>query len=1015
MSGQQIGTGVGFIAGFFLPGGPQVWAGIGGLIGGAISPTQIEGPRLTDGMGVTAQDGVPNPWGFGTFSTGVNVINAFDLREIREEDDGKGSGTEQVTYSYTRSFALGVCRAVRNTDGTYSDIAGIIRVTHNGKDVYNALPDATSEQRANNEKFLEEFTIYLGGETQLPDPTLEAYLGAGNASAYRGQVYIVGTDIDQTDARGAMGTWEVVVAMQGESQGTQWVTVGAAPSLVYMQPSDGITWMEEPYTQFGLAARVMALITPEGVARIINYGADTGYITYSDDGGQTATFVEEWPVNGALYEGTFYNNAVWLPCGNQGYATSPDGVNDWVQYAIDAGAGTRTMSGAGNIMVMAGTVQGAGQGVNARYSSTYGSPGSWSGEFLSLISPLTGNGATVEASDSDGEVIVVGGHDHALAWTSNGFSFTQIDSPFVNGGAGGSDTRVIGRIQFGYDKYGEPLWLAVSFRNDGGTEGQTAWAREAAGPWSLLDVGVYGQSLLDLEYGANQFVGTSGNGLIKVLDDIEVGWVNKPNAWPSNAAINSAAALLQPRTVAPGAISLGDILTEVCRRDGLDATDIDVSQQTQEVKGFKVSTETTGEAIIAALMPGYFFDVAEWDDKIRFVNRGGDPVFDLVVDDLVDRDGPIIEETEVQEVELLRKAIVHTMDPDAGYVETPQSWERRAATVAASGEQTLQLPVVMTRNEARQTAHKRIKVAWTEVRRFLFELPYTRPELTPTDCGTITDRSGRQQRIRLEDMVEDSGIIEIREAKLDRQSAYTSNVTGVQHGQRPTTTPQPPGPTFFWAGNLPSLRTSDNVPGMYISATGYQRGWHGASIFLSTDNGASFQRIMEWPNPSRMGVLTADIDQNDEPIQVFMNYGSLSSITDAQMANRANGFAISSADSDGAVSEIGQFQTATVNSSGDYDLTDVVRGALGTTPASHQIGDPFVMLGTTTFLPIDISHAGKTLIFKAVSYGTTLDETPEYPVVFNPLFTSITISSLTTGGDIITVSGDPIRVVTQNA
>lgn len=1012
MSGQQIGTGVGFIAGFFLPGGPQVWAGIGGLIGGAISPTQIEGPRLTDGMGVTAQDGVPNPWGFGTFSTGVNVINAFDLREIREEDDGKGSGTEQVTYSYTRSFALGICRAVRNADGTYSDIAGIIRVTHNGKDVYNALPDATSEQRANNEKFLEEFTIYLGGEDQLPDPTLEAYLGAGNASAYRGQVYIVGTDIDQTEARGAMGTWEVVVAMQGETTGTQWVTVGiysGESGGLRIQPSDGNTWMETPYPQFGLATFVLANST-----RIINYGADGNYITYSDDGGQTATFVTPWPVVSALYKGTWVNEHFWLPTGVEGYATSPDGINDWVQYPITAGAGSRTIAGAGNLMVMAGLTVGPGQGVNTRYSTSAGAPGSWSSSFLGLISPLTGNGATTEASGSDGSIIVVGGHDHAMAWTANGFSFTQITPPFVNSGSGSPSTRYVGRIAAGFDRYGERLWIATSRRNDGGTEGQTAWSRDGV-IWNLLENGVYGANILDLAYGAQQFVAVTGSGTIKVLDDVDVGWVNQPNAWASDSTINSIAALLQPTTIAPGAISLGDIITEVCRRDGLDATDIDVSQLTQEVKGFKVATETTGEAIIAALMPGYFFDVAEWDDKIRFVNRGGAPVFDLVVDDLVDRDGPIIEETEVQEVELLRKAIVHTMDPDAGYVETPQSWERRAATVAASGEQTLQLPVVMTRDEARQTAHKRIKVAWTEVRRFLFELPYTRPELTPTDCGTITDRSGRQQRIRLEDMVEDSGIIEIREAKLDRQSAYTSNVTGVQHGQRPTTTPQPPGPTFFWAGNLPSLRTSDNVPGMYISATGYQRGWHGASIFLSTDNGASFQRIMEWPNPSRMGVLTADIDQNDEPIQVFMNSGSLSSITDAQMANRANGFAISSADSDGAVSEIGQFQTATVNSSGDYDLTDVVRGALGTTPASHQIGDPFVMLGTTTFLPIDISHAGKTLIFKAVSYGTTLDETPEYPVVFNPLFTSITISSLTTGGDIITVSGDPIRVVTQNA
>lgn len=983
MSGQQIGTGIGFIAGFFLPGGPQVWAGIGGLIGGAISPTQIEGPRLTDGMGVTAQDGVPNPWGFGTFSTGVNVINAFDLREIREEDDGKGSGTEQVTYSYTRSFALGICRAVRNSDGTYSDIAGIIRVTHNGKDVYNALPDATSEQRANNEKFLEQFTIYLGGEDQLPDPTLEAYLGAGNASAYRGQVYIVGTDIDQTDARGAMGTWEVVVAMQGETTGTQWVIGGATGSTIKIQQSDGVTFMEAPYTQFAIGSFLIANET-----RMLNYGGDN--LSYSDDGAETMTLVPGWGVTGALYKGLWANGKFWLPCGNQGYATSPDGVNDWIQYPLDVGAGLQVIAGTGSVMIAAGNPQGPTPAVNTRCSTNYGI--SWSSEFSGLKRRGSASSAGTTAGGSDGEIIVLGGETHALAWTANGSTFFQISSPFSDDGTGGNSTRYIGRIVPGYDKYGERLWIATSRRNDGGTHGETAWSRDGKN-WNLLDVGAFGIDILDCDYGVRKFIAVSGSGTIKVLDDVEVGWVSQPNAWNPTDTVHAVAALLEPIVITPGAVLLSEIVTEVCRRDGLEATDIDVSQLTHEVKGFKVATETTGEAIIAALMPGYFFDVAEWDDKIRFVNRGGAPVFDLVVDDLVDRDGPIIEETEVQEVELLRKAIVHTMDPDAGYVETPQSWERRAATVAASGEQTLQLPVVMTRDEARQTAHKRIKVAWTEVRRFLFELPYTRPELTPTDCGTITDRSGRQQRIRLEDMVEDSGVIEIREAKLDRQSAYTSNVTGVQHGQRPTTAPQPPGPTFFWAGNLPSLRTSDNVPGMYISAAGYQRGWHGASIFLSTDDGESFQRIMEWPTAARMGVLTGAIDENDEPIPVFMASGTLSTVTDAQLANRANGFAISSTDSDGVVSEVGQFQTATLNSSGNYDLTGTIRGALGTTAASHQVGDPFVMLGTAVFLPIDISHAGKVLIFKAVSYGETLDETPEYPILFQPLFTGVVVEA----------------------
>lgn len=37
MSGQQLGSAVGFVAGFFLPGGPAVWSAIGPCSGGSIS------------------------------------------------------------------------------------------------------------------------------------------------------------------------------------------------------------------------------------------------------------------------------------------------------------------------------------------------------------------------------------------------------------------------------------------------------------------------------------------------------------------------------------------------------------------------------------------------------------------------------------------------------------------------------------------------------------------------------------------------------------------------------------------------------------------------------------------------------------------------------------------------------------------------------------------------------------------------------------------------------------------
>lgn len=94
-----------------------------------------------------------------------------------------------------------------------------------------------------------------------------------------------------------------------------------------------------------------------------------------------------------------------------------------------------------------------------------------------------------------------------------------------------------------------------------------------------------------------------------------------------------------------------------------------------------------------------------------------------------------------------------------------------------------------------------------------------------------------------------------------------------------------------------------------------------------------------------------------------------------------NGFAlIDSSD----VAEIGQFKTADLLSSGEYDLTDVSRGLLGTTEGEHAVGDDFVMLDAVYFLPIDTSFAGKTIYFKGVGFGESADDSQVVSLVYKP-------------------------------
>lgn len=102
---------------------------------------------------------------------------------------GKGGGQEVITVGYKISMAILLCKG---------EIAGISRMWQDGQlivDAGNPLPG----------------TVYLGNNTQNPDPTMESYLGAGEVPAYRGLAYIVLTDFDLGQAgRVPIFSFEVV-------------------------------------------------------------------------------------------------------------------------------------------------------------------------------------------------------------------------------------------------------------------------------------------------------------------------------------------------------------------------------------------------------------------------------------------------------------------------------------------------------------------------------------------------------------------------------------------------------------------------------------------------------------------------------------------------------------------------------------------------------------------------------------------------------------------------------------
>ena len=164
--------------------------------------------------------------------------------------------------------------------------------------------------------------------------------------------------------------------------------------------------------------------------------------------------------------------------------------------------------------------------------------------------------------------------------------------------------------------------------------------------------------------------------------------------------------------------------------------------------------------------------------------------------------------------------------------------------------------------------------------------------------------------------------------------------------------------------------------------------WAGAQVWTSTD-GDTYARVASVANPSRMGVLTADLPPGGDPdtadsvvVNLSESRGQLSSGTqsDADAGNTACWVA-----NDGVGGEIISYETATLNSAYNYTLgTYLRRGLYGSPVADHASGSAFVRLdGAICKIPYNTSQVGLTLYVKLVSYnqwGDALQDISTVPV-----------------------------------
>lgn len=184
-----------------------------------LTPAQkVEGQRLNDLSAPKSAYGQQIPLVWGAMRVGGNVIWAKDIEEVVSTTRQGGKGGPKVVsteYSYFGTYAAMLCKG---------PIVAVRKLWLNSRLVVDLSPEASDSTVAASLKFLTDYVrVYVGAETQNPDPTIQVAKGVGLTPAYRGRAYLVIERLPLADYGNAMPAVSAEVLTAGTKVGDRWI------------------------------------------------------------------------------------------------------------------------------------------------------------------------------------------------------------------------------------------------------------------------------------------------------------------------------------------------------------------------------------------------------------------------------------------------------------------------------------------------------------------------------------------------------------------------------------------------------------------------------------------------------------------------------------------------------------------------------------------------------------------------------------------------------------------------
>jgi hypothetical protein len=438
--------------------------------------------------------------------------------------------------------------------------------------------------------------------------------------------------------------------------------------------------------------------------------------------------------------------------------------------------------------------------------------------------------------------------------------------------------------------------------------------------------------------------------------------------------------------------ALPRLIEKLCGEVGV--TDYDTQQLNGAqglVKGYYIDGITAVRDIIGSLMTGFQFDAFESEGKIKFALKSSTSLTALTTDQFVstDKDPTGFSVTRAQNSELPKRVVVDFIDADNDYELSSLDAKRHQTT--NKDVSSVRLPQSLAPDYVRGLADSILHQAWVARESGTVNLPPSLFKLDPGDGITfpIGDNVG-QARIQSIDTGESR---EVSFQSFDL-SLYSLPVYPAQ--QKSSIITQVPGFPELYALDIP-LYSGDEPSHWSPRLAAFANPWPGTvAVYRDEDPSTGTEdwllgRSLNLENvmgtlKSAVGTGKTGVWLRSQTVTVSLLGGTLPSAdSDIRVLNGDN---VCAMQNNAGHWEIFQYKTATLDSNGDYVLSGLIRGQLGTEWVMNEntfdAGNSFVLLenqfsinpSTAPYLPLTAGDRGATVDLRFGSaYKSVADDT----------------------------------------